>query len=44
MHVNIDNMISGVSSNRELFISLKTSTEEIVLKSVGIYVNAYSMS
>ena len=35
MHVNIDNMFSGVSSNKEMFISLMTSTEEKVLKSVS---------
>ena len=40
MHVNIDNMFCGVSSNEEMFISLMTSTEERGLESVSTYVNA----
>ena len=37
-HVILDNMFGGVSSNKEMFISLLTSTEETVLKSVSIYI------
>ena len=40
MHVNIKIMFSGVSSNIEMIISLLTSTDEKLLKSIGIYVNA----
>ena len=35
-NVNIDNMLNGVSSNREMSINLMTSIEENVLKSVGL--------
>ena len=44
MNLNIDNMFSGVSSNREMLISLMTNKEEKVLKSVGLYVNACNIS
>ena len=40
MNVNINDMFSGVSSNIEMLISLLTSTDEKLLKSIGKYVNA----
>ena len=40
MHVNINDVFSGVSTNIEMLISLLTSTDEKLLKSLGIYVNA----
>ena len=36
MHVNIDNMLNGVNTNREMSINLMTRIEENVLKSVGL--------
>ena len=41
---DIINMFGGVSSNKEMFISLMTSTEENNLKSVSIYVNECNIS